>query len=224
MKYAPMSTTAKRVYRQVSAEQRALERRERLLDTALDLFAAHGYAQCSIESICAAAKVATRHFYQAFSSREALLMCLYEQLIQDLQQAFMAVLLQEQLSGEAKIEQLIAALMQHYLADRRRAQIGVLEVVGASPSLERRRREVIHGIASIIETFMNQMAENGRVPKRNYRMIAIAIVGGINELIADWLVRQSCTLDEIEQEMHFTIRCFIWGVTHQPIHATQEII
>lgn len=210
-----MDATAKRVYRQTSAEQRALERKQRLLDAALQLFSSTGYAHSTIEALCSEAKVTTRHFYQAFSSREALLLCLYEQLIQDLQTALLVAVTVPDLSVSQKIERLVYALVEHYLQDRRRAQVGVLEVVGASPAVEQRRREVIQGIAQLIQAFMNQLADDDRIPRHDYRLIALAIVGGINEIMADWLTNPVLSLDQLAQEMIFAMHTFMNGA--QPL-------
>lgn len=49
--------------------------------------------------------------------------------------------------------------MTHYLTDTRRAQIGVLEVVGASATVEQRRREVIHSIVNYVQVFLNTVMQ-----------------------------------------------------------------
>lgn len=209
------SAPATRMYRQASAEQRMFEREQRLLAAALELFSRDGYAQTTIEALCSEAKVTTRHFYQAFATRDALLLKLYNQLIADLQQGLLLAIMGEDLSLQDRIKRLIQALIQHYLTDKRCAQIGVIEVVGASPMIERRRREVIHGIARMIETFMLHLAALGRIPEHNYRMLALAIVGGVNELIADWLVSQQPSLEELEAEMIYAINTLILGAEHR---------
>jgi AcrR family transcriptional regulator len=75
----------KRVYGKKNADERVLERRERLLDAALELFSKQGYANTTIEALCAESKVTTRHFYQLFDGREALLLALYNQMIEELE-------------------------------------------------------------------------------------------------------------------------------------------
>ena len=73
---------------------------------------------------------------------------------------------------QEKIQQVIQALVTHYLTDTRRAQIGVLEVVGASATVEQRRREVIHSIVNYVQVFLNTVMQEKK---------------SLNEIITGWL-------------------------------------
>ncbi len=67
-----------RTYAGLSAPERRAERRERLLDAALELFGTAGFPKTTIPMLCSAAGVTARHFYDEFDSREALLRTLYD--------------------------------------------------------------------------------------------------------------------------------------------------
>lgn len=206
----PVST--KRVYAKKNPEQRVIERRERLLEAALQLFATKGYANTTIEALCSEAKVTTRHFYQAFKGREELLLTLYNQLMVELQAGLLSAMQDEHSSLQHKMNQVIQALVKQYLTDTRRAQVGVIEVVGASPVVEKRRREVIHAIAMHLQAFLDQMAAQQKIPRRNYHWLAIAIVGGINELMAEWLMSPSLTLEQLSDEIVFAASTLLQGI------------
>src|SRR3954471_24120343 len=66
-----------RTYRGVDTEQRRAERRQRLLEAALDEFTTRGYYKTKIADLCARAGVSTRNFYEKFASKEALLLELH---------------------------------------------------------------------------------------------------------------------------------------------------
>jgi AcrR family transcriptional regulator len=199
------TAVAKRVYAKKSAADRVLERQERLLQAGLQLFATQGYAHTTIEALCSEAKVTTRHFYQCFNGREALLVAVYDQMIEELQIGLLAAIQAEHQTIQEKIQQIIQALVTHYLTDTRRAQVGVLEVVGASPAVEQRRREVIHGIVDYVQLFLNKLMQEKQLPERNYYWLAVAMVGGINEMMAEWLMNPCITLEELVQEIINTI-------------------
>ena len=205
-------STAKRVYAKKNAEDRVLERRERLLQAALELFATQGYANTTIEALCSEAKVTTRHFYQVFAGREELLLALYDQIVNELSVGLLTAMLSEHQNLQEKMQQVIQALVSQYLQDKRRAQVGVLEVVGASRSVEQPRREAIHTIGGQRDAFMNAIAAQYQLPKRNYHWMAIAIVGGINELMAEWLVNQTLTLQQLSDEIVAIIHVFMNGI------------
>lgn len=179
--------TATRAYRGTTALAREAERRQRLLDTGLQLFAKQGYARTPIEQLCAEAKVTARHFYQLFGSREGLLQALYGELMHELGTALLSALSTPHANLREQLLVAVRALVTHYLADARRARIGVLEVVGVSAEMERLRRSAIHDMANLIAHYLQQLAAQGELPARDYQLISIAMVGGINELMADWL-------------------------------------
>jgi AcrR family transcriptional regulator len=206
-----IETVNKRVYRKKNPEDRVLERRERLMQAALQLFGTQGYANTTIETLCSEAKVTTRHFYQVFSSREELLLAVYNQITEELQVSLFSAMMVERQGLQEKMQQVIQALVNNYLTDSRRAQIGVLEVVGASAIVEKRRREVIHGIAIHLEQFMNALAAENQLPQRNYHWLAVALVGGINELMAEWLMNQSLSLEQLTDEIFYLINMFMAG-------------
>jgi AcrR family transcriptional regulator len=54
------------------------------LHAGLQVFGTYGYANTSISDVCRAAGVTTRHFYEEFASREALLIATYDETIQRL--------------------------------------------------------------------------------------------------------------------------------------------
>jgi AcrR family transcriptional regulator len=182
------SPAARRIYGGVDGAQRMQERRERLLDTALELFALQGYQNTPIEQLCAQARVTTRYFYEAFAGREALLLALYERLIRETQAAIARVLQQPGLDPQTRLAAGIRAFFETYVRDRRRAQIGVLEVVGVSPAVEKRRREVIREFAGVLQGYADALVKQKRLPPRDYHPLSLALVGGINELLAEWLM------------------------------------
>ncbi len=207
-----MVTTAKRVYRKTSAEDRIKERHERLMQAALELYAKNGFANTTIEALCSEAKVTTRHFYQLFKGKEELLLELYNQIMDELQNTILQALMLAHNDIEEKARQVVRALITHYLTDTRRAKIGVLEVVGASTKVELRRREVIHNIAKHIELFISMLAQQNMIPQRNYHLIAVGLVGGVNELMAEWLITKQPDLEQLEQDMMFALQTLIRGV------------
>jgi AcrR family transcriptional regulator len=215
MQTASQRPIATRAYRGASAEAREAERRERLLKTALTLFAEQGYARTPIEQLCAEAKVTARHCYQLFGSREGLLKTLYAQLMSELAEALLKALSQPQANSKEQLPLAVTALVEYYLADSRRARIGVLEVVGVSPEMESLRRTAIHDMANIIALYMSQLAAQGDLPSRDYHLTSIAIVGGINELIADWLtIAKPHSVEELSTEIINFLTALLHG-SHQ---------
>ncbi|MEJ5255846.1 MAG: helix-turn-helix domain-containing protein [Acidimicrobiales bacterium] len=87
-----------RLHRGRTMRERRAQRRQALLDSALELFGTRGYAATSIEELCRTSNVSTRYFYEEFQNREDLLASLYEDL---LARAWEAVLAAEVKPGSA---------------------------------------------------------------------------------------------------------------------------
>jgi AcrR family transcriptional regulator len=178
--------TSPRPYGGRAPEQRKQDRRERLLDAGLDLFGTIGYAQTSIERLCARAGVTTRHFYEEFGSREALLKAVYERVIG----RTMLAVREAVAAGGGEEDRLngLQAFLDSYLDDPRYGRVGSIEIVGVSPELERYRRSVIHDFADIIESQYRARAQAGFIEPRDFRLAAIALTGAVNELCIEALM------------------------------------
>lgn len=66
-------TTTGRAYGGVSAEQRQAERRERLVEAALELIGAEGTSAITVNRLCREANLNERYFYESFRDRDEVL-------------------------------------------------------------------------------------------------------------------------------------------------------
>lgn len=204
-----------RSYAGLGKEERIAQRRERLMNSALALFSEQGYAKTNIEQLCQHSKVTARHFYELFSSKEDLLLALYQNIIAELSYAVSQAVSTTHQRIEEQVESAVQALVTHYLQDQRLARIGVLEVVGVSERMELVRRAAIHGIARVIERYLNALCQQAALPARNYELASIALVGGINELMADWLTRENpCSLNKLSDEITYLVLAMVRGAQH----------
>lgn len=211
----PERPAKRRGYGGQSAEQLAAERRERLLATALELFGTQGYAATPIERLCSAAKVTTRHFYEAFVDREALLIALFEQVMFETKTRVMAALAS---TAENRLAAALDAFLDAQLGDPRRARLTTIEVLGVSPRVEARRHAVISDFAQIIEAYAGALMGSGELPTRNYRVLAFGVVGAMHELQILWL-NQANTLSRevLREEALFLVQAILAGA-HRANH------
>ncbi|WP_109507592.1 TetR/AcrR family transcriptional regulator [Nocardioides speluncae] len=162
-------------------------RRERLLDAGLALFGSEGYQGTSIERLCSTAKVSTRHFYQEFPNKEAVLLAVHEQGVQlGLGKALEALTTAEE-SIDVRLVDALRAYLHTIITDPRRGRIAFVEVVGVSPAAELRRREFREAIVAVIEEEGNAAVARGEMPPQDFRHLAIALVGAVNGVIYDWM-------------------------------------
>lgn len=174
-----------RRYRGRTTDELKAERRERLLDTGLALFSERGYANTPIELICSTARVTTRHFYQQFKGREALLVALLLKILEEVGQKITRELSDESIAVADRLTHAVRAGSNYLLDDPRRARIVCIESVGVSPEMEKMRRQIIQNLAHMMQQYSERMAKEGLVPERDFYFPAIALVGATLELLIE---------------------------------------
>ena len=185
-----------RKYRGQDAAARHAERRARLLEAGLDLFGSKEYAAVSVKQVCKLAGLTERYFYQSFSDREDLLRAVYDWQVDQLKAANLAGLIAAEPTIEAQAAAGINAFVRFVAADRRRARLIFITVVGVSPEMERRRRGVIRGFAQVIAALG---ATHLGVPGGALMDVGtMFFAGGLNELMVDWTLSDDpASLDDL---------------------------
>ncbi|MEY9876180.1 AcrR family transcriptional regulator [Streptacidiphilus sp. MAP12-33] len=171
--------------RGMDAEQRKALRRRQLLDSALELFASQGYAATPIEQLCQHAFVGTKGFYETFDSREACYLALLGEITERTEARMDACL-----AEDADETVLVDAFADALVGDPRVAQVAFGHGMAVSPALERARRENRRWAAG----FVLRVWDAGGVtpaPGVDPRVAARGLIGGMFDLIADWLVESA---------------------------------
>jgi AcrR family transcriptional regulator len=179
--------SATRRYAGQTSDERRETRRRQLLDAGLELFGTAGYAPTTIDQVCAGARVSLRAFYESFASREELLRAVYDEVVEiGLSQVRAAVEAAPDEPAE-RLRRGLDAFLHAMLDDPRRARVQTVETVGVSAALTAHRRRVIHVYVDLVAAEAGRYVADGRVPARDLPLTALALVGGVNELVVDWL-------------------------------------
>lgn len=181
-----MTATGRR-YADKTAAERDGERRARLVAAGIEAFGSEGYARVTVEQLCARAAVSTRNFYEHFANREALLVALHDELNAEALEAVVRAIGDidsRDLAARARAG--VSAYFAVMTADRRRAQIALVESVGVSREAEAHRQAAIGRFADLIRLEADRLAEARVIPRRDHRLVSVAIVGAINGLANTW--------------------------------------
>jgi len=178
----------RRRYGGQSAEERRAARRMRLVDSALELFGTRGYTATTIEQLCSAAGVTARHFYEEFSSREALLFAVYDaialQCLAELRQA----LHDPQKGWYDVVQDGLTAYFGFVTADPRRARILFMETAGVSRELEIHRRAMLTTLVRDLTLSAKRLLDAGLTPSLDTELLCAALAGAAYELTIFWLL------------------------------------
>ncbi len=180
------TTASRRPYRGQSPSARLADRRRRLLDAGLDSFGTVGYFGTSIEALCAAAQVSNRSFYEHFSSKEELLLAVYDELLGDVRAGVLEALSRRPLELTTGARAGLHAFVEAVVEDDRKAHVVIAGLIGVSERCEQRRRQELRAFARVIadgiRTFDPEIAAVRELP-----VLSMALVGATIEALIDWL-------------------------------------
>jgi AcrR family transcriptional regulator len=158
------------------------------MEAGFDLFGTAGYADTSIELLCRAAKVTPRFFYEYFSSRERLLAAVYDRTSMEVLSRVIDALATIDASDPLQtIRAGTEAFFTQLFNDPRKARILCVETVGVSAEIDQSRRSVLHRFAGLIADRARTAIGDPTIPPGTFDIVALAYVGGINELVIDHL-------------------------------------
>lgn len=182
---APDRTPVRRRIRGLDADERSAQRRRQLLAAATELFARQSYSGTSIEQICQQAYVGTKGFYDHFDSKEACYTALLEQITAQIQQRVGEVAAETaDQEWPERAHAILAAFVHAIVDDPRLAKVTFGEAGGISPAVEAQRRSNRRWSAA----FLNQQwPQVDSLDERQSVALALAVIGGMFELVADWL-------------------------------------
>lgn len=205
--------TALPATRDASRAARDAQREQKLIETALDLFVDCGYANTPIELLCKQSGVTTRYFYQLFGSKEALMRACYDwvldQVIARIESAVAAAPASDMRS---LVEVGLRAFVDAYLLDTRAAQLACVQAVGVSPAMERHRRHAMHRFADLLDQQALALHRSGNTAHAETGATTLGLVGGIHEMITDWLYLQPRPpVEALHQSVLRLFRIFVAG-------------
>lgn len=188
---------SERRYQGLTASERSARRRAAILSAALELFGTAGYHATPVKQICRSSGLTERYFYESFTDREDCLATLYDELVSCLRAATTAAIEAARTtpaeSSDAQgqnVDRVTAAALdafvRHLADDPRRARVVLIEVVGVSEAMERRRHRVLREFTDVV-TAVWADTDPATLPPHP-RLTATALAGGVNHLLVDWLM------------------------------------
>lgn len=175
------------MYAGLPVQDRQRQRRERFLESGLTIFAREGYANSSVGAICKDAGLSSRQFYEEFTGREALLLELYETIDSESRNAVsIAVGTCPSPAALDRIEAGARAYIEAIGTDRRKAQVALVEVIGASIKVEQYREELRRLWGSVLQTAAAVAVTNEEIPPADHEMRVTALIGAVNYVAYDW--------------------------------------
>ncbi len=181
------------------ARRQRVERRQQMLDAALEVFSAKGFHATSVSDVVEAAGVARGTFYLYFTSKQALFEALVEELILELEHGISRV----DISPDAPppFEQLRANVLWLMGLPHARPQMLKLllwEAVGADEAADRKLASFHRRMFALTEHSLRLGTQMGLVRPCDTSVTARALVGMVKEVLLSMLVRKDLAEVDVE--------------------------
>ena len=177
-----------RPYAGASAQDRHAERRERLLDAAFDVFGRQGYKETTLRQICANARMTDRFFYDHFKSLEDIFLQVRQRLTAEIVQIVSQALVRQDPDPVVMIRQALTAFFEYVKADRRRAQIILLDALSFGLSSTEAAKGRLDWYAGLIESRLKARYPH-LPPHLDCRLVASGFLGHVTYISIVWTLQ-----------------------------------
>jgi AcrR family transcriptional regulator len=183
-------------YRGVSAADRTAERRARLLEAGLAVWADPAQ-RTTMTAVCAEARLTERYFYESFSGLDALLEAVMDEIAEEIEETSRRAAANAGADPASRVRASIDAFVQLLLDDPRKGRVTLIESV-AVPALRHRRTALLRHFALQSATEAHQLLGLPGPASPDDETSGVLFIGGMAELITAWLDGTlSATPDEI---------------------------
>lgn len=157
-----------------------------LLDAAFDLLGSEGWSGTTVRAVCQRARLNPRYFYESFDGLDALVVAVYDRLIDQL--ATVVAQAQDRVDEgmPAQVRATVEAIVGFVDDDRRRARILYVEALG-NEALNRRRKSAGHALVTVVERLAAERQGRRSAGDPVVSMGIALLVGGMSELLLEWL-------------------------------------
>ncbi|HTK60841.1 MAG TPA: TetR/AcrR family transcriptional regulator [Pseudonocardia sp.] len=173
-------------YRGVSAEERRAQRRQRLLDAALEIVGTQGWSAGTLRGICEQAKVGPRFFYESFADTDELLGALHDELLDTALGEALGAMAGAPVELRVRTEVAFQAMIRYLTDDPRRARVLFSEAYG-SETLMRRRFAAMQTISATVLEASRELLGLPAQHERVLNAVSLLVSGGVTELVLGWL-------------------------------------
>ena len=169
-----------------SAEERAEDRRARLVEASVTVLADQG-AATTMTAICAEAGLTERYFYESFAHRDDALLAALDSVCEEIAARALATLEQSSGSPEQRVHAMMAWFVDWVGRERDRGLVAVVQA-SATPRLRARRHELLGTFAELVAHESTRLYGEHAWPPERARLQGLVYIAGFAELVAAWLL------------------------------------
>lgn len=171
----------------VREQLRAIARRERILEAALDVFARRGYREAAMDEIAAQAETSKGGLYFHFPNKQALFFTLLDRMAELLMSRTEQAIVAER-DPARQIDAALAVVLRTFSTHRTLARLFLVDALGAGPQAHERLMEIHRRFADLVARHLEAGVAAGAIPPLDTRVASMAWFGAVNEVVTNWVL------------------------------------
>lgn len=175
-----------RSYGGKTAEERAAERRARLVAATVEVLDDQGVERTTMTAICAAAGLTERYFYESFAHLDEALLAALDEVAAEIAELAVATLAATPGSARDRLHAMITAYVDLVVDSPARARVAVLHSTGTA-ALRARRHELVASFADLFAQEGAGLYGADVWPPERARIHGVVYIAGLAELVGAWL-------------------------------------
>ncbi|MHA4848093.1 MULTISPECIES: TetR/AcrR family transcriptional regulator [unclassified Rhodococcus (in: high G+C Gram-positive bacteria)] len=182
---APSGSTGGRMYGGQEGDARRAERRAQLIEAGLDLLGGDdGDHTLSVRGVCKRAGLATRYFYESFTDRDALIVAVYDSVVQRIATSTLEAVSTAGPGEREIVEAGVRNIVRAVAEDPRHGRL-MFSVAQSSEVLAQRRLDSSRLFAGLVTKQTVGFYEVAESPRLD--LAAHFMVGGLAQTLTAWL-------------------------------------
>jgi TetR/AcrR family fatty acid metabolism transcriptional regulator len=160
--------------------------RGRILEAARQAFASSGYHRTLVDDVAREAGVSKGAVYVHFPSKEDLFLALLDDAAGTLAERVTSAIGAAQ-GARGRVGAALRAALGAFEENEALTRLLLLESVGLSPEVERRRWELRCALAALVQGYLDEAVSEGDIPAQDTALAAAAWLGAVSEVVLRWL-------------------------------------
>ena len=160
--------------------------RERILDSALNIFSNKGYHDTRLDEIVEESHTSKGAIYFHFPNKEKLFLALVDQFA-DLIEREATTAIENEEEGIRRVQAALESVLSTFGRYRRPAKLLLVQAVGLGSVFEKKRLEITDRFAALIRTYLQEAIDVGDIPPVDVEVVSHAWMGAIYNVVIQWV-------------------------------------
>lgn len=160
--------------------------RERILDSALNIFSNKGYHDTRLDEIVDESSTSKGSIYFHFPNKEKLFLALVDQFADLIERRVIEAIEQED-EGIKRVHVALESVLSTFGKYRRPAKLLLVQAVGLGTVFEQKRMEITDRFAELIRTYLQEAVDVGDIAPVDVEVISHAWMGAIYSVVIQWV-------------------------------------